>query len=88
MKTSENTFVRAAKNYFKQNWGILAALLAMCVLFTIFGNNFLTTTNIINLLRTCATNCHRCPAGDHPGGNRPDRRRAGRAERRTLRYDL
>ena len=58
MKTSENTFVRAAKNYFKQNWGILAALLAMCVLFTIFGNNFLTTTNIINLLRTCATNCY------------------------------
>ena len=25
--------------------------------FSIFGNNFLTQKNILNLLRTCATNC-------------------------------
>jgi ribose transport system permease protein len=30
----------------------------MCVFFSIFGKNFLTLNNILNLLRTCATNCY------------------------------
>ena len=50
--------MRPVREYFKQNWGILLALLVMCTFFTIFGNNFLTQTNIVNLLRTCATNCY------------------------------
>ena len=50
--------MRPVWEYFKQNWGILLALLVMCTFFTIFGNNFLTQTNIVNLLRTCATNCY------------------------------
>lgn len=54
---TENRFMRPIKGYFKQNWGILLAMLVMCVFFSIFGNNFLTQTNILNLLRTCATNC-------------------------------
>ena len=50
--------MRPVREYFKQNWGILLALLVMCTFFTIFGNNFLTQTNIVNLLRNCATNCY------------------------------
>lgn len=50
--------MRPVREYFKQNWGILLALLVMCTFFIIFGNNFLTQTNIVNLLRTCATNCY------------------------------
>ncbi len=45
-------------SYFRANWGILLAFVAMCVIFSIFGNNFLTTNNMVNLLRTCATNCY------------------------------
>ncbi len=56
--SSSNIFLQPVKVYFKQNYGILAAFLVMCVFFTIFGNNFLTKTNILNLLRTCATNCY------------------------------
>ena len=50
--------LRPVREYFKQNWGILAALLIMCLFFSVFGNNFLTQTNVVNLLRTCATNCY------------------------------
>lgn len=47
---------RASRDYFKQNWGILTGLLLLCIIFTIFGNHFLTQKNMMNLLRTCATN--------------------------------
>ncbi|HUM84622.1 MAG TPA: ABC transporter permease [Lachnospiraceae bacterium] len=57
-KTASNYFVRATKGYFKQNWGILSALVVMCTMFSIFGSNFLSGTNMVNLLRTCATNCY------------------------------
>lgn len=57
-KIFSNYIRRPIRNYFKQNWGILAALFAMCFLFSVFGSNFLTKTNIVNLLRTCATNCY------------------------------
>lgn len=57
-KKSNNTILRPVQNYFKQNWGILLGLVVMCTLFSIFGKNFLSRTNIINLLRTCATNCY------------------------------
>lgn len=68
---SKNGFGRAVKGYFGQNWGILLGLLILCVIFTIFGNNFLTQKNMLNLLRTCATNCYlaigvRC---DYSGGD-------------------
>ncbi|SKB45425.1 ribose transport system permease protein [Lachnospiraceae bacterium] len=56
--SGSNIFMQPVKAYFKQNYGILLAFLVMCVFFTIFGNNFLTKTNILNLLRTCATNCY------------------------------
>ncbi|HAP20747.1 MAG TPA: ribose ABC transporter permease [Lachnospiraceae bacterium] len=55
---NNNRIMRPVREYFKQNWGILLALFGMCLVFTIFGNNFLTQTNIVNLLRTCATNCY------------------------------
>ena len=42
---TENAFAAGVKNYFKQNYGILIALGAMWVIFTIFGNNFLTGNN-------------------------------------------
>lgn len=59
MKTkSRNPVVRAVVSYFRANWGILLAFVAMCLIFSIFGNNFLTTNNMVNLLRTCATNCY------------------------------
>lgn len=58
MNNKSNRLMRPVWEYFKQNWGILLALLVMCTFFTIFGNNFLTQTNIVNLLRTCATNCY------------------------------
>lgn len=57
-KISNNIVIRPISQYFKQNWGILIAFLAMCIFFSIFGNNFLTQTNMVNLLRTCATNCY------------------------------
>ncbi len=49
---------RGIKKYFKQNYGILIAFFAMCAFFSVFGKNFLTVTNVLNLLRTCATNCY------------------------------
>lgn len=55
---NNNRIMRPVREYFKQNWGILLALFCMCFIFTIFGNNFLTQTNIVNLLRTCAANCY------------------------------
>ena len=55
---SSNSFGRAVKGYFSQNWGILLGLLVLCAIFSIFGNNFLTQKNMLNLLRTCATNCY------------------------------
>ena len=58
MNNKSNNMMRPVKEYFKQNWGILIALATMCLFFSIFGNNFLTRTNIVNLLRTCATNCY------------------------------
>ncbi|MGL5436017.1 MAG: ABC transporter permease, partial [Lachnospiraceae bacterium] len=57
-RKSKNILVRPIQGYFKQNWGILLALLVMCILFSVFGTNFLTKTNIVNLLRTCAANCY------------------------------
>ena len=57
-KISNYIVIRPISQYFKQNWGILIAFLAMCIFFSIFGNNFLTQTNMVNLLRTCATNCY------------------------------
>jgi ribose transport system permease protein len=54
---SQNKIIRAIKGYFSQNWGILLGLLILCIIFSIFGNNFLTQKNLLNLLRTCATNC-------------------------------
>ena len=56
-KKSQSYVGRAVKNYFSQNWGILLGLAILCVIFSIFGNNFLTQKNILNLLRTCATIC-------------------------------
>ena len=53
-----NCFLAPIKEYFKHNYGILIAFTVMCVFFSIFGTNFLTKTNIMNLLRTCATNCY------------------------------
>ena len=58
MNNKPNKMLRPVREYFKQNWGILAALLIMCLFFSVFGNNFLTQTNVVNLLRTCATNCY------------------------------
>ena len=58
MNNKSNKMLRPVREYFKQNWGILAALLIMCLFFSVFGNNFLTQTNVVNLLRTCATNCY------------------------------
>lgn len=57
-KQSNNIVLRPVKNYFKQNWGILLAFILMCAFFTIFGKNFFSKTNAINLLRTCATNAY------------------------------
>ncbi len=57
-RRSYSAMVRATRNYFRLNCGILIALFAMGTLFAIFGNNFLTKTNMVNLLRTCATNCY------------------------------
>ena len=57
-RRSNSAMVRATRNYFRLNCGILIALFAMGTLFAIFGNNFLTKTNMVNLLRTCATNCY------------------------------
>jgi ribose transport system permease protein len=56
-KTTSNPILRPIQAYFRQNAGTLAALFAMCILFSLFGSNFLSRTNIVNLLRTCATNC-------------------------------
>lgn len=55
---SKSGFGRAVKGYFSQNWGILLGLLILSAIFSIFGNNFLTQKNMLNLLRTCATNCY------------------------------
>lgn len=55
---SQSAVGRAVKDYFSQNWGILAGLGILIVIFSIFGKNFLTQKNLLNLLRTCATNCY------------------------------
>ena len=41
MNKKSNNLMRPVREYFKQNWGILLALLVMCTFFTIFGNNSL-----------------------------------------------
>lgn len=59
MKTkTRNPVIGAVSGYFRTNWGILLAFFAMCLIFSVFGNNFLSTNNMVNLLRTCATNCY------------------------------
>ena len=55
---SQSAVGRAVKDYFSQNWGILAGLGILIVIFSIFGKNFLTQKNLLNLLRTCATTCY------------------------------
>lgn len=57
IKNSSNPILRPIQSYFTRNMGTLAALGAMCVLFSVFGNNFLTQSNMVNLFRDCAINC-------------------------------
>lgn len=49
---SENVFI----GFLKANWGILAGLIGLCVVFAILSPNFMTADNILNVLRQVSTN--------------------------------
>lgn len=52
-KRNKNNFITG---YFKRNLGIIAAFLILAVFFSITSNKFLTSSNIINILRQISIN--------------------------------
>lgn len=54
----ENRFVSPVFRYFKENFGTIAGLLAMCIVLSILSPAFLTTENILNVLRQVSTNAN------------------------------
>lgn len=59
--TSGSRFVKAAKIYFKENLGIIVALLVLCLFLAInplTRSSFLTQKNVFNVLRQISTNLY------------------------------
>ena len=55
---ARKNFINAAKEYLKRNAGILAGLLAICIIVTVNSSNFLTQDNIMNVLRQISSNMY------------------------------
>jgi len=55
-KNNSLPIVDSIKGYFKSKFGTLAGLFVLCLILTISTDSFLTTGNIINVLRQVATN--------------------------------
>ena len=53
---NQSKFSIGFKNFFRQNGGILAGFLILCVLWTILAPNFLTRDNILTVLRQAVQN--------------------------------
>lgn len=49
-------FIAAIKKYYKANYGILGALVVLCVLISIFAPNFFQLNNFVNILRQISVN--------------------------------
>ncbi len=59
--TSGSRFVKAAKIYFKENLGIIVALLVLCLFLAVnplTRSSFLTQKNVFNVLRQISTNLY------------------------------
>lgn len=54
----ENRFVSPVYRYLKENLGIIIGLFAMCIVLSILTPAFLTTENILNVLRQVSTNAN------------------------------
>jgi len=50
--------VRSIKNYFKENWGLLIGFVTLCVVVAALNDKFLTSKNILNVLRQLFMNCN------------------------------
>jgi ribose transport system permease protein len=53
-----NTFIKGFRKYFKQNLGILIGLFLLCTVVSFMNENFLTTGNIMNVLRQLFINAN------------------------------
>jgi ribose transport system permease protein len=54
----ENRFINSTINYIKENFGILLGLLAMSTILSVMTPAFLTTDNILNVLRQVSSNAN------------------------------
>jgi ribose transport system permease protein len=55
-KNNNNPFINGTINYFKKNAGILIGFLILCVVLSVMTDVFLTSSNILNVLRQVSTN--------------------------------
>lgn len=55
---NNSAFTRGVKKYFKENLGILIGFVMLCTVVALLNNKFLTSTNILNVLRQLFMNCN------------------------------
>ena len=53
-----NRLAKGAKTYLKENMSILIGLVALCTVVSLLSGRFLTTANILNVLRQLFSNCN------------------------------
>lgn len=53
-----NRVTKSVKQYFKENLGILIGFFTLCVIVALLNNRFLTSGNILNVLRQLFSNCN------------------------------
>jgi len=52
------SMVYGIKSFIRANIGILAGLVVLCVVIAVLNPNFLTTNNLLNVLRQTSTNLY------------------------------
>lgn len=60
MKTDRNYLKESIKGYFKRNLGTIIGLILLCLIASVFTNKFLTTSNLLNLLKSNSVNAIIC----------------------------
>lgn len=53
-----NRVIKSVKQYFKENLGILIGFFTLCVIVALMNNRFLSSGNILNVLRQLFSNCN------------------------------
>lgn len=51
-------FVNSTKTFIRENMGILIGLIVLCIIISIVNSNFLTSNNLMNVLRQTSTNLY------------------------------